>query len=607
MKDGTGPARGRLLRKYVTLFAAVVCAVLLGNGLVEAWFLYREQTASLSRIQSEQAEAAAAKISQFVAGIESQLGWTTQLPWSAETTEQRRFDARRLLRQVPAITELAMLDGTGHERLRVSRLALDVIDGQADLSADPKFTEALAHKVYYGPVYFRRASEPYMTVAVAGQRRNSGVSVAEVNLKFIWDVVSRIRVGETGQAFVVDARGRLIAHRDISLVLRDTDLSNLVQVRATHGDAASGDSPSGRPLRTLVTENMQGQTVLSAYAPVAPLGWLMFVELPASEAYAPLYASLARTGVLLLVGLGVAFLAGLFLARRMVVPIRALQEGAARIGAGDLGHRVEVHTGDELEMLADQFNSMSTELSDLKAREERVGRLRRFLSPQLAEVIESSGGEALLESHRREVSVVFCDMRGFTAFAEAAAPEDVMAVLGEYHAALGVLIHKFEGTLERFVGDGVLVLFNDPLPCPDPSERAVRMALEMQAAIATLCARWRAAGHQIGFGIGITHGDATLGRIGFEGRFDYSAIGSVVNLAARLCGEARDGQILVDSKVHDAVMAFVDCESIGEIALQGHPAPGARLQRPAPPERSARYGMREERPAMRAIASAACA
>ena len=260
-----------------------------------------------------------------MAGIESQLGWTTQLPWSAETTEQRRFDARRLLRQVPAITELAMLDGTGHERLRVSRLALDVIDGQADLSADPKFTEALAHKVYYGPVYFRRASEPYMTVAVAGQRRNSGVSVAEVNLEFIWDVVSRIRVGETGQAFVVDARGRLIAHRDISLVLRDTDLSNLVQVRATHGDAASGDSPSGRPLRTLVTENMQGQTVLSAYAPVAPLGWLMFVELPASEAYAPLYASLARTGVLLLVGLGVAFLAGLFLARRMVVPIRALQ------------------------------------------------------------------------------------------------------------------------------------------------------------------------------------------------------------------------------------------------------------------------------------------
>jgi len=152
VSDGTGPARGRLLRKYVALFAAVVCAVLLGNGLVEAWFLYREQTASLSRIQSEQAEAAAAKIGQFVAGIESQLGWTTQLPWSAETTEQRRFDARRLLRQVPAITELAMLDGTGHERLRVSRLALDVIDGQADLSADPKFTEAVPEFARLFPV-----------------------------------------------------------------------------------------------------------------------------------------------------------------------------------------------------------------------------------------------------------------------------------------------------------------------------------------------------------------------------------------------------------------------------------------------------------------------
>jgi len=175
----------------------------------------------------------------------------------------------------------------------------------------------------------------------------------------------------------------------------------------------------------------------------------------------------------------------------------------------------------------------------------------------------------MLESHRREVSVVFCDMRGFTAFAEAAEPEQVMTVLSEYHAALGALIHKFEGTLERFVGDGVLVLFNDPIPCPDPSERAVRMAVEMQAAVAELIGKWRAAGYDLGFGIGITHGYATMGRIGFEGRFDYSAIGSVVNLAARLCGEARDGQILIDEAVHKAVAALVECDDVAEITLKG--------------------------------------
>src|SRR6266516_4413562 len=224
--------RGRLFRKYVALFLAVVCVALLTSGLSEIWFSYQEHKASLIRIQREQAEAAAAKIGQFIKEIESQIGWTTQLPWSAGTLEQRRFDGLRLLRQVPAITELAQLDATGHEQLRVSRLAMDVVGSQADFSKDPKFIDALAHKVYYGPVYFRRESEPYMTVALAGTRRDAGVSVAEVNLKLIWDVVSQIKVGQHGQAYVVDAQGRLIAHPDISLVLRNTYLSCLAQIRA---------------------------------------------------------------------------------------------------------------------------------------------------------------------------------------------------------------------------------------------------------------------------------------------------------------------------------------------------------------------------------------
>src|SRR5437868_7632849 len=231
--------RSRLFAKYVALFVAVVGIALASNGIFEVFFYYREHKAALIRIQHEQAEAAAAKIGQFVKEIESQLGWTTQLPWSAGSLQDRRFDALRLLRQVPAITELSQIDSTGKERLRVSRLAMDVVDSGLDLSKDPKFTEAVARKVYYGPVYFRRESEPYMTLSLAGTRKDAGVSIAEVNLKLIWDVVSQIKVGEHGHAYVVGSQGRLIAHPDISLVLRNTDMSKLVQVQAALAEQAA--------------------------------------------------------------------------------------------------------------------------------------------------------------------------------------------------------------------------------------------------------------------------------------------------------------------------------------------------------------------------------
>ncbi|MEY9701691.1 hypothetical protein ABIF50_004126 [Bradyrhizobium diazoefficiens] len=257
--------RTRLFTKYVALFVAVVAVALLANGLFEVFFYYREHKASLIRVQHEQAEAAAAKIGQFVKEIESQLGWTTQLPWSAGSIEQRRFDALRLLRQVPGITELAQVDSSGKERLRVSRLAMDAIDSGIDLSGDPKFTEAVAHKVYYGPVYFRRDSEPYMTLALAGARKDAGVSIAEVNLKLIWDVVSQIKVGEHGNAYVVGPEGRLIAHPDISLVLRNTDMSGLAQVRA----AQAGGGTMSDPLPE--ARNIQGRKVLTASAPIEPL------------------------------------------------------------------------------------------------------------------------------------------------------------------------------------------------------------------------------------------------------------------------------------------------------------------------------------------------
>jgi len=217
--------------------------------------------------------------------------------------------------------------------------------------------------------------------------------------------------------------------------------------------------------------------------------------------------------------------------------------------------------------------ALEQRVADQLGEIERIGRLKRFLAPQIAELIISSGDERLLESHRRDVTVIFCDLRGFTAFAETAEPEEVWEVLGEYHAGLGALIHAFQGTLERFIGDGLMVLFNDPLRCADPSLRAARLAVAMRECVGDLGSKWAQRGHELGFGVGISHGYATIGRIGFEGRSDYTVIGSVANSAARLCGEAKSGQILVDTKVHAAIRHLADLEPVGELTLKGFHRP----------------------------------
>lgn len=223
--------------------------------------------------------------------------------------------------------------------------------------------------------------------------------------------------------------------------------------------------------------------------------------------------------------------------------------------------------------LAEWNQRLQERVSEQVIELERVERLKRFLPPQLVDLVVSSGDESFLESHRREITVVFCDLRGFTTFAETVEPEDVMMVLRQFHAALGDIVHRFEGTLERFTGDGMMVFFNDPVPCPDGPERAVRMAVAMRNRVGQLTEEWRRLGHDLHFGVGVAQGHATLGRVGFKGRFDYAAIGSVTNLAARLCAEATPDQILISQRAYTAAGDIVTGEPVGELTLRGFSRP----------------------------------
>ena len=346
-----------LFAKAALSFVAVVAVPLLLLGGTGLWFSAREQRAAVDGLLNARSDAAAERIASFVAGIQSQLAWATHLPWDAGSDfALHRRDALRVLRQAPAITDLALIDGDGRERLSVSRLALDRAESGAQRGAERAFVEALAHRAYHGPVSFRRETEPFMTLAVAGPRREMGVAVAEVNLKFVWDVVRAIRVGEAGRAWVADARGRLIAHPDMSFVLSNPDVARRVQNLVATLDAAA---KRGEPV---VLEGLRGDRVQAAHAIAQPMGWHVVLELPEHEAQAPLRRSVERALWVALGSCALALAVALWLARRLVRPIRTLTHGASQLGSGALDVRLDLRTGDELEALGRQFNTMAQAL-----------------------------------------------------------------------------------------------------------------------------------------------------------------------------------------------------------------------------------------------------
>jgi len=784
--------RGGLFAKYVISLVGLVVFVLAVNGALEVWISYREARTSLLNAMAEKAETTARRVEQSIDDLERQISWVTRA--SVGTIEQRRADYTQLMQQAPAISQLFQIDSDGREALRLTRSTVSIGSG-ADFSRDPLFTQAGNRSVSLGKAFFRE-SRPAMSIAVKHSGPDGAVTVAEVDLRFLSGFVGEAQVGKIGSAYLIDSKGLVLASSNRAALL-GKDLSTLPQIatllRSDHEVAASG-------------RDGDGNAVLAAAEPIPRLGWFAVFEQPRSQALAPVGDLLLRIAILIAFGLLVAIIAGTVLARRMLIPIRALGSGASRLEAGDFGHRIEVRTADELEQLADQFNAMAGQLQetyagleskveertrdlarsvnelkvleevgravassldlaavlptvaaraleithadavliydydpanrrfglveaigvdtasdragayatideasilgdaatrgrpiavpdlaaaedhplkqlaiaagfhsvlvvplvdqqgvlgslivlrkdigefpanltglmrtfahqsvlamrnarlfhevDQKGREleaahdtvqrqaaklqeqtdqlknwnrsleervekqlgeiERIRRLERFLAPQVAQLIASSDGhDSLLDSHRREVTVVFCDLRGFTAFTESSEPEEAMNVLREYHAALGELIFRYEGTLDRYAGDGVMILFNAPIPFPDHTRRAVKMAVEMRDAIGELTEKWRHRGHSLGFGMGIALGYATLGQIGFERRLEYAAIGSVTNLASRLCDEAKAGQIVVSQRAFGMVEQWAEARPIEALTLKGFSRPVAAVE-----------------------------
>jgi signal transduction histidine kinase len=428
----TGPARrGRLFRKYVVVLFVLVGGVLMAASLVELYFSYRETQRAIVREERAKAVAAAGRIEQFLKEIEQQVRETTRTAsddpdasqvgpaklgfregLGAALADQRALDFVRVLRNVPAISELSYLDLSGKEQVRVSRLDLDVVGSQQDFSRAPKFLEAKTGKTYWSPVYLKNESEPYSTLAIPVGKYAIEVTTAEVSLGPVQKMMSQIEVGPGGYAYVVDARDHLITRPDGQNLRADQDLSSLARVRSAREERPRG----GDDMQvTVAGDGFSGGTILSAHASIGSLGWLVFVERPAADAYAPLRAPIVRSVVIFVLGLLLSVLASLLLARRMAAPIRVLQEGATRIGAGTLDQPIQLRTGDEIEGLASSFNQMAASLKEsyegleqkVEARTRELAEANRGLSEALDQQTATSEILGVISRSPTDVQPVF--------------------------------------------------------------------------------------------------------------------------------------------------------------------------------------------------------
>ncbi len=471
---------GRLFRKYLLVILAPVTLILLASGYVSFDFSSTEIRSGIASLQHEKAVAAASRIEQYIRQIAQQLVFAALPQVDAGDVELRRIEFLKLLRQAPEVTDIAQIDVAGRETIAVSRLGMDVVGSGKDRSQEPAFRNARRGQPWHGPVYFRKETEPYMTIAIRSGSDAGPVTVADVNLKFIWDVVSRIKVGDKGKAYVVDGNGFLIADPDIGLVLRKTDLSKLPHVKAANAPPESGE-------RAMLSVDLAGTSVLTSFAPIESLDWKVFVEQPVDTAYEKLNAWVRNTQLLLLSGLAIAVVGALWLARGMVRPIRTLDEGARRIGAGDLDQQIVVRTGDELEGLADQFNRMSARL-----RESYAG-LERKVDERTRELTSSLEQQTAISEILRVISNSPTDVRPMlNAIAERAlrlcdaAESGILLVDGDklrFATGFGTMPIFEEGELlslsrslvvGRSIIDGVTLNYADLIPLLDeyPDARA---------------------------------------------------------------------------------------------------------------------------------------
>ncbi|KFC74067.1 Two-component hybrid sensor and regulator [Bosea sp. LC85] len=402
-QGGASRPRGGLTRKYAVFVGVTICLALGLNTAIATFFAFSDQRALVVRVQQEQAQAAAQRIGAFVAEIMQHLDWISQSGASNNLPGERRLDGLRLLRQVPAILELRQIDPAGREQLSLSRVSRDQTDGDINWSTDPGFQAALAQGSFHSDVQFRRGSEPYMLLLKRAAAVPHWVAQATVNLVFIRDLVSRLKVGATGRAYIVTGSGRLIAHPDLRFVLRNTSLAGLVSAHEAAGETGAG----------LSTTDIEGRKVLSVMSAVPDLDWNVVIDLPESEAFASIKASFLRSLVLLVLALSAAVLAGIVLSRKLVAPIKTLGDGAARIGRGELHERISISTGDELQELGEQFNLMAQRLEESRAvLEDKV--IERTAALEAALELASAGQRVAEEATRaksRFLAVVGHDIR----------------------------------------------------------------------------------------------------------------------------------------------------------------------------------------------------